>query len=272
MSQMFQGWESVADHLRQQADLQDQLASEKGKTATHLNPGQRASLRAIASRILRNGVVIADEVGMGKTRIAVEVARCVIKSGGRVAILVPPGLGYQWQAELRDGEINDVPPILRSLGAYLAPWADNQQPWFEKQAVMVSHAFTNWRLSKNAAVWRWALVPELYARWREMTDQRLPRGYHDNPTLAKGWACSAAAKSIVAGLPKNRKHPIRRLLDEFAEVQWPRPLDPAEYAQYGAAAPLARTQRRHRPWGIRFDYHRRSPQEPWDRKRPLAFA
>jgi superfamily II DNA or RNA helicase len=233
MSQIFQGWEFVADHLRQQADLQDELASEKGEDSTHLNPGQRASLRAIASRILRNGVVIADEVGMGKTRIAVEVARCVIKSGGRVAILVPPGLGYQWQAELRDGEINDVPPILRSLGAYLAPWADNQQPWFEKQAVMVSHAFTNWRLSKTAAVWRWALVPELYARWREMTDQRLPRGYHDNPTLAKGGACSAAAKSIVAGLPKNRKHPTRRLLEEFAELQWPRPLDPAEYAQYG---------------------------------------
>ena len=67
MSQIFQGWEFVADHLRQQADLQDELASEKGEDSTHLNPGQRASLRAIASRILRNGVVIADEVGMGKT-------------------------------------------------------------------------------------------------------------------------------------------------------------------------------------------------------------
>jgi superfamily II DNA or RNA helicase len=232
MSQTFQGWEAVAEHLRQQADLQAQIAEEKGEDSTHLNQGQRASLRAIATRIVSNGVVIADEVGMGKTRIAVEVARCVIKSGGRVAILVPPGLGYQWQAELRDGEINDVPPILRSLGAYLAPWADNQQPWFAKHTVMVSHAFTNWRLSKTAAVWRWALVPELYARWREMTDQRLPRGYHDDPTLARGWTCGAAAKSIVAGLPKNRKHPIRRLLEQFAEIQWPRPLDPAEYAQY----------------------------------------
>ncbi len=233
MSQMFQGWEAVAEHLRQQADLQAQKAKETDEDSTRLNRGQRASLRAIASRIVNNGVVVADEVGMGKTRIAVEVVRCVIKCGGRVAILVPPGLGYQWQAELRDGEINDVPPILRSLGAYLAPWADNQQPWFAKQTVMVSHAFTNWRLSKTAAVWRWALVPELYARWREMTDQRLPRGYHDNPTLAKGWTCGAAAKSIVAGLPKNRKHPIRRLLEQFAEIQWPRPLDPAEYAQYG---------------------------------------
>ena len=233
MNQTFQGWEAVAAHLRQQADVQDRLEQEKGEDATHLNPGQRASLRAVASRIPSNGVVIADEVGMGKTRIAVEVARCVIQSGGRVAILVPPGLGYQWKAELQDGEINDVPAILRSLAAYLAAWGDNPQPWFAKQTVMVSHAFTNWRLSKNAAVWRWALVPELYARWRDMTDQRLPRGYHDNPTLAEGWTCGAAAKSIVAGLPKNRKHPIRRLLDEFTEIQWPRPLDAAEYAQYG---------------------------------------
>ena len=106
----------------------------------------RASLRAIALRIVKNGVVIADEVGMGKTRIAVEVARCVLKCGGRVAILVPPGLGYQWQAELRDGEINDVPPILRSLYGYLLVWHDNQEPWFAKQAVMVSHAgISEWR-------------------------------------------------------------------------------------------------------------------------------
>lgn len=233
MNQMFQGWEAVSEHLKQQADVQDRLEHEKGEDATHLNPGQRASLRAIASRILRNGVVIADEVGMGKTRIAVEVARCVIKSGGRVAILVPPGLGYQWQAELRDGEINDVPAILRSLSAYLAAWADNQQPWFAKQTVMVSHAFTNWRLGEKTAVWRWALVPELYARWREKTDHRLPRGYYDNAMLADGWVCSGAAKSIVAALPANRKHPIWRLLDKFKGVQWPRPLDAAEYAKYG---------------------------------------
>lgn len=42
MSQPFQGWEAVAKHLRQQADLQDQRANEKGEDSTHLNPGQRA--------------------------------------------------------------------------------------------------------------------------------------------------------------------------------------------------------------------------------------
>jgi superfamily II DNA or RNA helicase len=234
MSQMFQGWHAVAEHLRQQADLQDQLANEKGEDSTHLNPGQRANLRAIASRILKNGVVIADEVGMGKTRIAVEVARCVIKSRGRVAILVPPGLGYQWKAELQVGGINDVPAILRSLSAYLAAWSDPQQPWFAKQTVMVSHAFTNWRLGgANAAVWRWALVPEFYARFREMTDGRLPRGYHGDDTLARGGNCSDVAKSIIAALPTNRKHPIRRLLEQLMDVQWPRPLDPTEYSNNG---------------------------------------
>jgi len=234
MNQIFQGWEAVADQLRQQAETQHQLALKKGEDATRLNPGQRASLRGIASRIVTNGVVIADEVGMGKTRIAVEVARCVIKSGGRVAILVPPGLGYQWQAELRDGEINDVPPILRSLSAYLGAWTDNQEPWFAKQAVMVSHAFTNWRLGgANAAVWRWALVPEFYARCREMTDGRLPRGYHGNDKLARGENCSDVAKSIFAALPTNRKHPTRRLLEKLVDVQWPRPLDPTEYSNDG---------------------------------------
>ncbi len=40
--------------------------------------------------------------------------------------------------------------------------------------------------------------------------------------------------SIFAALPNNRRHPIRRLLERFEDVQWPRPLDAAEYAKYGA--------------------------------------
>jgi superfamily II DNA or RNA helicase len=234
MNQIFQGWDAVAELLRKQAASQEELALKKGEDATRLNLGQRASLRAIASRIVKNGVVVADEVGMGKTRIAVELARCVIQSGGRVAMLVPPGLGYQWQSELRDGEVLDVPQILRSLSSYLGAWADNPQPWLTKQSVMVSHAFTNWRLSGQAAVWRWALVPEFYARWREFTDGRLPRGYHGNDTLARGWVCSEVAKSVFAALPANRKHPIHRLLDQFSDLQWPRPLDATEYSKYGA--------------------------------------
>ena len=237
MNQQFHGWGAVADRLRRCADLQQSLAKEKGETAARLNEGQQASLRAIADRIGQNGVVIADEVGMGKTRIAVELARCVVESGGRVAILVPPGLGYQWQAELREGRLENVPPILRSLGAYYAAWdpkePDQQQPWFEKSAVVISHAFTNWRLGASAAVWRWAIVPELYALWRKEICGRFPNGFHDNETLNGGWACRAAANCIVGALPKNGKHPVRRLLDQLAEVYWPSALDPGEYSNCG---------------------------------------
>jgi ERCC4-related helicase len=55
-----------------------------------LNDGQRASLAAIADRIGVSGVIVADEVGMGKTRIAVFVARAVVQSGGRSAVVFRP--------------------------------------------------------------------------------------------------------------------------------------------------------------------------------------
>ncbi|MBX9601448.1 MAG: DEAD/DEAH box helicase [Bryobacteraceae bacterium] len=234
MNQDFKGWEHVAQHLRERVTEEEQRASEKGEDATRLNVGQRASLRAIASRIPKNGVVIADEVGMGKTRIAVELTRCVLQSGGRVAILVPPGLGYQWQVELRERGIPDVPNILRSLRTYLDAWSDEPQPWFEKPTVMVSHAFTNWRLSAEAAVWRWALVPELYARWRQKTAGRLPRGYHDNEILRHGKLCKALAMSVLDAAPESRDHPVRRLLAKFDQIPWPESLEAAEYSKDGA--------------------------------------
>ena len=236
MNQTFQGWAAVADSLRQEAGRQSLLTRGKGGSAAHLNEGQCASLRAVASRITTNGVVIADEVGMGKTRIAVEVARCVIEAGGRVAILIPPGLGYQWQDELQRGGVWDVPPILRSLWAYLYAWQSNeaaeQQPWFAKKAVMVSHAFINWRLGENTDPWRWALLPELYARWREVVYGRLPNFYHDNDLLKYEWTRNAAL-SITAAVPRHGTHPVRRGLCKLLDVVWPKPLEAAEYSQWG---------------------------------------
>ena len=199
MRQAFEGWHAVAELLQQHADRQQQLATDNGEDATHLNPGAARKPARHRQTDREQRRVIADEVGMGKTRIAVEVCRCVIESGGRAALLVPPGLGFQWQDELRQGGLHDVPAILRSLYSYLSAWADPPQPWFEKQAVMISHAFTNWRFGENSHVWRWALVPELYARWRGANDGRLPRGYHGNEILAAGWVCGEVAQTHCRG-------------------------------------------------------------------------
>jgi superfamily II DNA or RNA helicase len=233
MKQTFEGWEAVAERLQRRAETQQQLAINKGEDATWLNAGQRASLLALARRIVNNGVIIADEVGMGKTRIAVEVCRCVVESGGRAAILVPPGLGYQWQDELRQGGLQDVPTILRSLASYLRAWDDPTQPWFEKPAVMVSHAFTNWRFGEKSHEWRWVLVPEVYAHWRKLKEGRLPWGYQNSEILAKGWVCGDVARSVCASVPGCRKHPVRCLLDQLLELQWPSLLDPGQYSKWG---------------------------------------
>lgn len=233
MKQDFQGWASVATRLNEYADSQQKLALAKGESATRLNAGQRASLRAISERIPKNGIVIADEVGMGKTRIAVELARAVTKSGGRVAILVPPGLGYQWQVELRDGQV-DAPPILRSLSAYLDAWKPDpsEEPWFDEPVVVISHIFTNkWQLGKDTLPWRWALLLELCARWRKRVKDRLPRGYHGNEKLADERAARAAA-SICASIPNDERHKAWQLIGALSQyTPWPGTLDGSKYSR-----------------------------------------
>lgn len=218
MNSPFRGWGSVADELEKLA--------KNGEI--ELFEGQKASLIAVAERFPQNGVIIADEVGMGKTRIAAAVAGSVIAAGGRVAILVPPGLGYQWGDELRSVGVS-APPILRSLGQYLDAWKckESPAPWFNEAALVVSHAFTNWRLGETAAWWRWALLPEVYAKWRAHENGRFPRDYHDNQKLSDE-RIKNAAQSIVEKCASS--NPQRKLIQLLAEqTSWPGALDAAEY-------------------------------------------
>lgn len=229
MNQMFQGWKKVEELLCTFAE----------DPSIELNDGQKASLKAVAERLSKNGVIIADEVGMGKTRIAASVARAVIESGGRVAILVPPGLGYQWSDELQTAGIN-APPILRSLRQYLQAWEieDKNAPWFMESTLVVSHAFTNWRLGEKSDPWRWALLPEIYARWLKQANRRWPRDYCSNKML-DDVLVRQAAQSIVSAIsdsPEN--HPTRKLIEELAEkTPWPGALTAGEYGRNAQLRP-----------------------------------
>jgi hypothetical protein len=234
MKSNFSGWDEVAAILLKQADE----CEDPNSRNPWLNEGQCASLRAIADRIAHNGVIIADEVGMGKTRIAVAVAAAVVQAGGRVAIAVPPGLGFQWEEELRSGGIEDVPAILRSLWAYLEAWesdvVDKQQPWFERSLLLVSHAFANWRLGDKASSWRRALLPEVYAQWQRRLNGQFPRFYHNNKVLDDPWTKNAG-KSITSAVPLRAHHPgksfLNKLLNEF---HWTGSLE----GDYGKDSPL----------------------------------
>jgi hypothetical protein len=247
MNQRFKGWAAVGERLCDVANKPQEVGGRQ------LNEGQRASLRELAKRLPDNGVVIADEVGMGKTRIAVEVARCVAECGGRVAILVPPGLGFQWQAELRDGGAF-APPLLRSLWQYLEAWSDGDpkpaqraksaayiepvdgasRPWFDQPVVMLSHAFTNWKLGAKSAPWRWALLPEIFAAWRKDTTNRVPRGYLDEDNrdkLGDEWVQRAALSIVRMTGTLAAGSAARVQLDELAKrTPWPGALDASAYS------------------------------------------
>src|SRR5258707_12188837 len=140
MNNSLAGWDEVARHLME-------MALPVSPSASLLNAGQRASLKAIAARIASNGIVIADEVGMGKTRIAAYVANAVARSGGRCAVLIPPGLGFQWQAEFRACG-TDVPQVIRSLQGYYEAWNETKidaktiEPWVKQPTVMVANRFS----------------------------------------------------------------------------------------------------------------------------------
>lgn len=234
MSAGFKGWPAVAAALRQVSDKD--ISVDRNWS---LNEGQRRSLRAIASRIHKNGVILADEVGMGKTRIAVALTHAVTSCGGRVAILMPPGLGFQWADELRDGQVPS-PPLLHSLEQFYSVWSAKapHAPWAQHQVLLVSHLFANWRKHGASNWWRWGLLSEVVANLKK-AQTRFPKGYRVASSEKSGdfaAAVKTAAREIAARVTSDAG-----LVSLFQSVidgtGWQETLNTHEYARNGALRP-----------------------------------
>lgn len=133
----FRGWEAVAKRLITLSEDHE-----------YLNEGQRANILAISKRLPEHGLILADEVGMGKTRIAVTIARAVRECGGRTAIVVPPGLANQWIRELHQGDAAPESPPLRGIWQFLQKWGETSEgtnPWSNHSIQIISQNFANWR-------------------------------------------------------------------------------------------------------------------------------
>lgn len=199
----FEGWGRVAEVLETRAAESECL--HEGNAL--LDEGQCASIRVIAER-LRDGsraLLVADEVGMGKTRIAVALIDAVRRCSGRTAIVMPAGLGSQWQSELRLFDPKDCTLLpLRSYESFVrgfgsqgdddltAGWQarrdarmhDRRQQrelphgvWQDELILMISHAFARmaFPLPVNGDLpWRREMMPALEAlcsdRRRNMRD------------------------------------------------------------------------------------------------------
>ncbi|WP_210251165.1 helicase [Bosea sp. F3-2] len=178
-------WLKVAVELEGFAQSQPEL----------LDTGQRASLAELARRIRagQRAVLLADEVGMGKTRIAIALIEAVRQAGGRSAIIVPAGLGAQWQAELRlfnpdnatllplrsyDGfiggflDVDDAEGSNRRKRSHKKWLMDRRQQrelpehgWAAEPILMISHTFAAMRFPNRgegpAGGWRRELLPNV---------------------------------------------------------------------------------------------------------------
>lgn len=150
--------------------------------------GQENSIRWIADQLAkpgRRGVLVADEVGMGKTRIVMGAILSVLESGGTVAAVVPPGLLYQWKKEWDDfltslsspANKDYSPIILRSYNSLLEktnldfPLSANMGKW-----LLISHQFGPPRLAINSHSWRYSLP--IFVKAQQQYDQGRLRNSH----------------------------------------------------------------------------------------------
>ncbi|MBC7390922.1 MAG: DEAD/DEAH box helicase family protein [Opitutaceae bacterium] len=205
----FLGWDVVAENL-------ERIRNESKKDKW-LNEGQQKSILAISKNITKNGMIIADEVGMGKTRIAVALAKAVTEAGGRVAVLIPAGLGYQWKEEFRLGKILNLPDPIRSLNSFIDNWPESG--WYGESILLISHLFSNWQHKENSRSWRFALLPEMYS-WLRKEKRRIPKNYIKWSSIYSNYEIENIAKKIVAAIPKDKSNPARSKLDSLSNLMW----------------------------------------------------
>ncbi|EYD74396.1 hypothetical protein Rumeso_04081 [Rubellimicrobium mesophilum DSM 19309] len=204
-------WSTVAERLREIADA----------PGTFLNEGQRDSLCLLAERLPQHGVILADEVGLGKTRIAVAAARAVTEAGGRVAILIPTTLAYQWQDEFKKAGFPAPGEAVRSFWQFIGAWSDPSapRPWFDRSVVLLSHGLVNWRLHPNGPRQRTQLLPALVGLAQRSASGRAPNGFPDfernlDPSVR------TAAHSIWARSAQGSPEMMQRLDALRQETTW----------------------------------------------------
>ncbi|MGV3520267.1 helicase-related protein [Luteitalea sp.] len=228
----------------------------KQREEQHLDEGQRASLTWMAERLPQSGVVLADEVGTGKTRIACAVVHAVLEAGGRAAVAVPHGLMHQWIAESRKlradspapKELTTFTEFLREVSPNQASWKDLSPRPKESEWWLISHGFRAPLVRSNSYVWRAALpafVELQLASRSEREDGRmrigkLQREMENARASWWGWNGMARIASEVAPRVRGRRDLRKRMeaLPPLNVSSWNNDALLAQFANGGDGRPL----------------------------------
>lgn len=228
----------------------------KPREGQRLDEGQRASLTWMAERLPQSGVVLADEVGTGKTRIACAVVHAVLEAGGRAAVVVPHGLMHQWTAESRKLLANSPAPkelttfteFLREVSPNEASWNDFGPRPDESEWWLISHGFRAPLVRSNSYVWRAALPAFVELHLASRADRqdgrtrigKLQREIENAPASWWGWNGMARIASEVAPRVRGRRDLRKRMeaLPPLNVSSWNNDALLAQFGNDGDGRPL----------------------------------
>jgi ERCC4-related helicase len=205
------------DLTRRATSGMDRLSMSLFDAAVDLNPHQiEAALFALQSP-LSKGVLLADEVGLGKT-IEAGIVLCQFwaERKRRLLVLCPASLRKQWALELQ--EKFNLPVQVVDARAYREVRRSGRSPLAEKTVLIMSFNFANsMREDLKAIAWDLVVIDEAH---------KLRNAYRPSNKLGQGirWATEDCRKLLLTATPLQNSllelYGLSTLIDEqlFGDV------------------------------------------------------
>ncbi len=220
------------DLTRRGGEGLDRLSMALYNASVDLNPHQiEAALFALKSP-LSKGVILADELGLGKT-IEAGIVLCQFwaERKRRLLVICPASLRKQWAAELE--EKFNLPSRVLDARAYRLAERDGRAPFGSGEVVIMSFNYAN-RMREELALidWDLAVIDEAH---------KLRNAYRPSNRVGQGirWALEDTRKLLLTATPLQNSllelYGLSTLIDEqlFGDID-------AFRARYtGAGADLA---------------------------------
>jgi len=182
------------DLTRRAADGMDRLSMSLFDAAVDLNPHQiEAALFALESP-LSKGVILADEVGLGKT-IEAGIVLCQFwaERKRRLLVICPASLRKQWALEL--GEKFNLPAEVLDARSLREKRKEGRDPLNDKTIVVMSFNFANAiRDDIKAVDWDLVVIDEAH---------KLRNAYRPSNKVGQGirWATEDCRKLLLTATP-----------------------------------------------------------------------
>ncbi len=182
------------DLTRRATSGMDRLSMSLFDAAVDLNPHQiEAALFALKSP-LSKGVILADEVGLGKT-IEAGIVLCQFwaERKRRLLVICPASLRKQWALEL--SEKFNLPTIVLDAKAYRVAKRNGQAPLNEKAVLILSMNYANaLREELKSFAWDLVVIDEAH---------KLRNAYRPSNKVGQGirWATEDCRKLLLTATP-----------------------------------------------------------------------